>query len=79
MTIITKHYFLPEDSNEFKIDNISEKLASIIWEFGINRFKNHLKYNNADLTEAELSGIEVIRNEFFEMLENEGINIDDLG
>ena len=67
---------LPEDSEEFARYMSSNKLCDFMWDFG-----NYLRelYKYTDLSEKTADDlIDEIRDSWFEMMNDEGINLDEL-
>jgi len=72
----TLEFNLPEDQSQFDIAVSASKMYAALWD--IEQFlRNKLEYMGDDLSQAELSQLEEIQNEFYKILDYYSFNIDE--
>lgn len=71
----TIEFELPEDEEQYEIANNAGKMYMALWDIK-QLFRSTLKYNPTGLNEEELKQWEAMREEFFEILDNNDLNID---
>jgi hypothetical protein len=71
----TIEFNLPEDEEQYQIANNAGKMYLALWDIK-QLFRSTLKYNPTGLNEKELEQWEAMREKFFEILDNNDLNID---
>ena len=66
---------LPEDQEEYEMANNASKMYMALWDIK-QLFRSTLKYNPAGLNDEQLEQWEAMRGEFFEILDNNDLNLD---
>ena len=66
---------LPEDQEEYEMANNASKMYTALWDIK-QLFRSTLKYNPAGLNDEQLEQWEAMRGEFFEILDNNDLNLD---
>ena len=66
---------LPEDQEEYQMANNASKMYTALWDIR-QLFRSTLKYNKTGLNDEQLEQWEVMRGEFFEILDNNDLNLD---
>lgn len=75
MPIVTKHYFLPDDETEYKIDSQSNKMY-----YALDDIRDHLRtksrYPKENTSETELKVWEEMYETFFDIINNRYVDMD---
>ena len=66
---------LPEDQEEYQMANNASKMYTALWDIR-QLFRSTLKYNKTGLNDEQLEQWEVMRGEFFEILDNNDLKLD---
>jgi len=66
---------LPEDRDEYEMTNNASKMYLALWDIK-QLFRSTLKYNPTRLSTEQLEQWEAMRNEFFEILDNNDLKLD---
>ena len=66
---------LPEDQNEYEKANNANKMYMALWDIR-QLLRSKLKYNSDGLNDEQLEQWEAMRGEFFDILENNDLNLD---
>ncbi len=66
---------LPEDQEEYQMANNASKMYTALWDIR-QLFRSTLKYNKTGLNDEQLEQWEAMRGEFFEILDNNDLNLD---
>jgi hypothetical protein len=65
---------LPEDQEQYDMANDAHRMYMAIWDIK-QLFRSTLKYNPKGLTSKELEQWEAIREEFFDILDNNNLKL----
>ena len=71
----TIEFNLPEDQEEYDMTNNASKMYMALWDIK-QLFRSTLKYNPTGLNDEQLEQWEVMRGEFFEILDNNDLKLD---
>jgi hypothetical protein len=66
---------LPQDQEEYEMANNASKMYTALWDIK-QLFRSTLKYNPAGLNDEQLEQWEIMRGEFFDILDNNDLKLD---
>lgn len=72
----TLEFNLPEDRDEHMRAVLADRMCSVLWETNYEIFRKRLRYD--DLSEECHKVVESMRDEFIELLDDAGLNLDEL-
>ena len=80
--LIVKYYFMPEDEDEFNIEQRAGKFHCVLYSFYESYLHRMVKHGVDEtgkaLTSKEMKLLEKVEEEFFRCLEQYGLSRDDL-
>lgn len=75
--LITKHYFLPEDYDQFKLDNKSLDMGLALSNFS-ESLHQKIRNKSGQYNEEQIKILEEVQKELLEELDNYKVDLDDL-
>jgi hypothetical protein len=65
----------PEDQQEFDLVNNARKYYSVLWDID-QYMRNQIKYSSDDTPELYRETIQMVRDEFWKLMESHNIDLD---
>lgn len=87
MPKVTLEYQLPEEISEYEATMNAGKMHSVLWSMSVDVFRKAAKYhtsdnevlqgllNNTETHEATMQVIEALREEFYKLLKEHGVEL----